>query len=198
MINQYLNYLQEEMVEGYNRPKILYHAADKLTKTLKPRITNLKTPVRAHTAHHTNAIFTAETPLYGFGLERPHMMIPKKYTEKEVRYWKYSCWMGPEHPYLFIYYWNYIPKKPLYMYKVPSDGFKPMEVESLKKKNKTLGSKKRGQKISAVHWFNQNEVIPLSVKKYMPNQVKKVSWKIMTDEDWEFKIQRYKENNFFK
>jgi len=182
MINKYLEYIQEEMVEGYNRPKILYHAADKLTKTLKPRVTNLKTSTRGG-AHHTNAIFAAEIPLYAFGLERVNMMIPKRHTEKLVRSWKKGCYLSPEHPNLYVYFWNHIPTKPVYMYTVRSEGFKPFVV---------------GKKTKVTHWYNESEVIPLKVEKIYPNKLKNKAWKIATDEDWEFKIKKYIRKGFFK
>ena len=181
-MNNNLNYLYEINIE---RPKILYHCADKKTPTLKPRVTNMKTKYRKG-AHHKKAIFASERPLYAFGLERVNMMVPNKYTEREVNNWKYATWLDPEPPLLFIWYWNYIPKKPVYVYYLDPQGFKPFQVES--------------SKHEYYHWYIEKEIKPLKIITVFPNdnKVKKESWKIATDKNWEMKKKRYKDKGMYK
>jgi len=172
------NYLIE-----IQKPDVLYHTADKLTKTLKPRVTDLFVPSKRST-HAKKAIFASHNKLYAFGLERVNVMIPGEYTEEEVNGWTKSCWLDPDPPRLFVYYWNHIPKNTVYLYHVDSKGFKPFVA-------KTPNTK-------TTHWFITKEITPLKIEKLKPNQIKKDSWKIATDAEWEAKKQRYKERGFYK
>jgi len=179
MIDPVTQYILNEM----KRPNVLYHASDTLTKTLKPRITNISVPT-AHSLHGKNAIFASHNKLYAFGLERVNMMVVNKYTEKEVEKWTKACWLKPHPPKLFVYYWNHIPRKPIYLYTVSSKGFKPFKVTT--------------PKHTTYHWYITKDITPLKVQKLTPQQVKKDSWKIVSDKEWEEKKQKYKDRGFYK
>jgi len=176
-------YLQEIQV---TRPKVLYHSEDRYSKVLIPRNSMLISSI-SKGIHNAKAIFAADRPLYVFGLERPNITIPGKYTEKEMNSWKYASWMSPKYPELLIYYWNFIPTKPTYLYELSPEGFRPY------KANPKLSVSKNN-----IHWYNTNKVTPLSIKKINPSKLKNKVWKIATDKEWEIKKQKYRDRGLFK
>lgn len=183
MINNYLDYIQEKM--DILKPKYLYHCCNIKTPTMKPRLTAL-TGVNLKKSQMLNAIFAATDKDYvlAFGLERINMMTPNTMTEKQARSLKRVCWLVAKHPNLQVWYWNYTPTKPLYRYTFTPEGFTPHLVYN-----------ERGQK--GYHWTNPNELNPLKIETFRPNQVKQ-AWHQATDAEWEDKIRRYKKKGLFK
>jgi len=176
ILTNYLHYLQE-----IKRPAVLYHAAEKLTKTLKPRKTTL---YLASKSHGRDALFASHNKLYAFGLERSNLMVPYKHTEAEVNSWEHACWLDPQPPKLIVHYWNYIPKKPVYLYHVDSKGFKPFIAKT---RNTTTH-----------HWYIEKEIIPLKVDVIQPRDIENIAWMRATKKDWERKKKRYSEMGAYK
>jgi len=178
-IRDQLNTLFEIM----KMPDILYHTSDTLSKTLKPRVTNLFVPGRFSKAAK-KAIFASHNKLYAFGLERVNVMVPGKYTEEEVNSWKKSCWLKPDPPRLIVHYWNYIPKKKFYLYHISSKGFKPYVAKT--------------PNTTTTHWYITKEIVPLKIEVIHPSQVKGIAWKIATKKEWEKKKQSYRDKGVYK
>jgi len=176
-----------KLIENYlleiQRPDVLYHARWELVNVIKPNVSDISTAGKIKT-HGKNAIFASSRKLYAFGLERVNLLTPYKYTEQEVERWKKASWLSPQPPLLILYYWNHIPKKPIYLYKLDPKGFKPFKVIS---KGKTY-----------YHWYIEKPVKPLSVKKIYPREIKNIGWKVATDRDWEIKKQKYRDRGAFK
>jgi len=179
MIESYLQQLHEAAPQ---MPAVLFHAADRLTKILKPRVTGLFGS--GSKDHKRKAIFASHNKLYAFGLERPNLMIPNKHTKKEVDSWTKACWLKPDPPRLIVWYWNYIPKKPFYLYHLDSNGFKPFKVTT--------------PKHTTYHWYIEKDVVPLKMDKIPPTKVKNIAWKIATDKQWEEKKSKYKVGGYYK
>jgi hypothetical protein len=186
MINKYLQYIQESV-----KPDVLYHAASELTKTIIPRKSKIGHTGKMKKHSYVNkswekkAVFSATTKLmcYPFGLERINMMWPGNHTEEEVNSWTKACYLSTgKNNILKVYYWNYTPIKPFYLYYVDPKDFKLI--------NDSPGA-------AVEQWYCTKEVIPLKIEKIYPNQIKK-SWERIGDKDWEIKKQKYKTKGFFK
>lgn len=186
MINQYLQYLQES-----SKPDVLYHAAELLTKTLKPRKSAIGHTGRLKDHRYVNkdwerkAVYAATEKHMAipFGLERINMMWPGNHTEEEVQSWDKACYLtANNNTILQVHYWNYTPTKPLYLYYLNSKDFKLINdvPEAVVKQ-----------------WYSNKEIIPLKVEKLFPRQIKN-SWRRVSDKEWEIKKQKYKDKGFYK
>jgi len=170
---------------------VLYHASDYLKKTLEPR----KSPI-GHTekmkrgyptkAWERKAVYAATTKdmCYPFGLERHNIMWPGNHTEEEVERMKSACYLSASAGggKLILCYYNFTPKKPVYLYTLDSKDFTII--------NDRLGA-------IVEQWSCSKEITPLKVDKVMPNQIKH-SWKKINKKEWERKKQRYRDKGYYK
>ena len=186
MINSYLQYIQES-----KKPDILYHAADRYKKTLKPRKSTIGHTGRMKGSYPTkkwelNAVYAGTTPemCYPFGFERVNMMWPGNHTEEEVSKWTKASYLSASagNGRLVMCYYNYTPTKPIYLYTVDSKYF-------------TLVKDKLGAIVE--QWYCKKEIPYLKVEKILPNQIKQ-SWKKIGQKDWEIKKRKYKEKGYYK
>ena len=180
--------------EAMNKENILYHASDRLKKVLEPRkskVGTLPKKAKKNIDYETKewevkAVYAAPeiVQVIPFGMERVNMMFPGTRTEKEVNMLKKACWFKANNKAgrLQIWYWNHTPTKPIYIYTVERKFFKQI-----------LANK--GGHVE--QWYSTRMVIPISVKKLLPNQVKK-SWHKATNAEWEIKKQKYRKKGFYK
>lgn len=182
--NDYLKFLTEG-----RKPNVGYHAASKLTKTLKPR----KSPIgdvkgQAYSKHWTYKAIYASSNKIGaipFGLERVNMMWVDTYTEDEINRFKRSCWLKQDkvNNILRMWYWNAIPKDPFYLYTVNLKDFK-----KVRQVDKTA---------IVEQWYSTKEIIPVNIEKLFPRDVKN-SWKVVSDMEWKKKKEKYKRKGLYK
>jgi len=186
MINQYLQYIQEA-----KRPDVIYHASSILSKTLKPHVSPI-----GHTkiikagfpskSWERKAVYAGTTKdmCYPFGLERHNIMWPGNYTEEEVESMKSACYLSTKvnKDRLVLCYYNFTPKKPVYLYTVATKDF-------------TKINDKPGAIIK--QWSCLKEITPLKIEKIMPNQIKH-SWIKIGKKDWEIKKAKYKAKGYYK
>ncbi len=187
MIDKYLIEIQT--------PKVLYHAASMLTKTLVPRKSLVaKYPKDAKHAGSVKriiirkwdkkAIYAAEEEdqALPFGLERVNILWPNRYTEEEVNAWTKACWLSVKNMRLQVFYFNHIPRNPVYLYLVDPKDFK------------AIGE---GPKLVVKQWYSSKTITPIEVKKYLPNQIRD-SWGKASRGEWERKKQKYREKGWYK
>jgi len=173
------------------KPDVLYHAASQLTKTLIPRISPIGSTDKMKRGYSVKgwekkAVFAATTKdmCYPFGLERHNIMWPGTRTQEEVESWKSACYLSASagKGKLVMCYYNFTPKKPVYLYTVDSKDFRKI-YDSL------AGIVEQ--------WAAIKEVTPLKVDKVMPNKIKH-SWIKVGDKEWKIKKQKYKVKGYYK
>jgi len=187
MLNTYLEAIQ-------NHPKVLYHAASLLTKTLKPRKSDIGTvPKKTQnkwnydtSAWEKKAIFAATkiNQAIPFGLERENMLWVNRYTEEEVMALKKGCYLSVNKStnILQVNYYNHTPTKPVYLYTVDPKDFKFIIVPG-------------GAAVE--QWYSMKTITPLKTQKLYPNQVRE-SWIKIGKADWERKKEKYRIKGYFK
>jgi len=168
---------------------VLYHAGSMLTKTLKPR----KSPIGKVGGKEYSkdwsykAIYAAakRTGAIPFGLERVNLMWIDTYTEEEVNRFKYSCWLKQNKAkgILEMWYWNYTPRKPFYLYTVDRKDFK-----RVRQIDKTA---------IVEQWYSTKEITPIEVEKIFPKDVKQ-NWRRVSKKVWEAKKQKYKDKGMYR